>query len=318
MTAESSAPPHVGHAPQHSRIHLWRFLIDNPVVLKELRGRMRGARAFVVLTVSLLLLGAFASLIYVAVTESSMNVSGQVNVGEIGRTLFTGVVAIEMMLVAFIAPAFTAGAISGEREHQTFELLKTTLLPSYALVLGKLLSSMLYVLLLLLAAIPLQSIAFFFGGVAETEVLLSLAILAATALLFSTIGVYFSARSSRTLPASMLTYTATTFIMFGVPILLGIVMLVLGTSALNAPSSTTEKILLYVVGAVLSTNPVATAVLTQRILLNERSITTFSYTLVNGETITLISPWIPFVLIYVVLTVVVFLMAVRRVKKIQE
>ncbi len=46
-------------------------------------------------------------------------------------------------------------------------------------------------LLLLLAAIPLQSIAFFFGGVAETEVILSFVILAATALLFSTIGILF-------------------------------------------------------------------------------------------------------------------------------
>ncbi len=94
-------------------------LVSNPVVLKELRGRMRGARAFTVLSVYLTLLGAFSSLIYVAVSESSMNVSGQVVVGEIGRTLFGGVVAIEMLLVAFIAPAFTAGAISGEREHQT-------------------------------------------------------------------------------------------------------------------------------------------------------------------------------------------------------
>ena len=35
---------------------------------------------------------------------------------------------------------------------------------------GKLVSALSFVMLLLLAAIPLQSIAFFFGGVAETEV----------------------------------------------------------------------------------------------------------------------------------------------------
>src|SRR5690606_31149931 len=100
-------------------------------------------------------------------------------------------IGIEMMLVAFIAPAFTAGAISGEREHQTYELLRTTLLAPSKLVLGKLLAALFYVLLLLLAAVPLQSIAFFFGGVAETEVILAFVILFVTALLFCTMGLYF-------------------------------------------------------------------------------------------------------------------------------
>ncbi len=33
----------------------WRRVFENPVVVKELRGRMRGARAFTVLTIYLLL-----------------------------------------------------------------------------------------------------------------------------------------------------------------------------------------------------------------------------------------------------------------------
>jgi ABC-2 type transport system permease protein len=297
---------------------LRRLLTDNPVVLKELRGRMRGARAFIVLTIYLALLGAFASLIYVAVSESSMSVSGQVNVGEIGRTLFGGVVAIEMLLVSFIAPAFTSGAISGEREHQTYDLLRTTLLPPYALVLGKLLSALLYVLLLLLAAIPLQSIAFFFGGVAETEVILSFVILTMTALLFSTIGIYFSVRSRRTLSASVLTYSVATFITFGLPILLGSIMLVFGLSFDASQSGQSQAILIYILGFILCTNPAATALMTQYLLINRRAIGTFSYTLANGHNITLISPWIPFTLLYLVLTLGFFWLAVRRVRVIED
>lgn len=295
-----------------------RWLVDNPVVLKELRGRMRGARAFIVMTIYLLLLGAFASLIYVAVAESSNSVSGQVSVGQIGRTLFGGVVAIEMLLVSFIAPAFTAGAISSEREHQTYDLLRTTLLPAHTLVLGKLFSSMAYVLLLLAAAIPLQSIAFFFGGVAETEVILSFIILTATALLFSTFGVYFSARSKRTLSASVLTYSLAAFVTFGMPIILGAIMLVFGVPLNNGYSSKTETAVLYVVGAVLSTNPAATALLTQYILLNQRSIGLFQYTLDSGNKITLISPWIPFTILYLALTMVFFVLSVRRVRQVDE
>ena len=295
-----------------------RQILDNPVVLKELRGRMRGARAFVVLTVYLALLGAFSSLVYVAVSESSTNASGQVTVGEIGRTLFGGIVGIEMLLVAFIAPAFTSGAISGEREHQTYDLLRTTLLPSRSFVLGKLLSAMLYVLLLLLAAIPLESIAFFFGGVAETEIILSFVILAATALLFSTIGIYFSARSNRTLSASVMTYATAMFIMFGLPLILGAIMLLFGFSLTDVQSSNGEVALLYISGVLLSLNPAATALATQYVLLSRRTVGVFSYTLSGGDKATLISPWIPFTVMYLLLTVVFFVLAVRRVHRLEE
>lgn len=295
-----------------------RWLLDNPVVLKELRGRMRGARAFVVLTVYLLLLGAFSSLIYLAVSESSRTLSGQVSVGEIGRTLFAGVVGIEMLLVAFIAPAFTSGAISGEREQQTFDLLRTTLLPTRFFVFGKLLSGMMYVLILLLAAVPLQSIAFFFGGVEETELILSFVILTATALLFGAIGLYFSARSERTLSANVLTYATTMFVLFGIPIVWSAVTLVVGFSFDRVESSNVQLALLYASGLVLSTNPAITAGLTQYFLINRRTVGLFSYTLANGDTVTLVSPWIPFTIIYVILSMVFFVLTVRRVGKIDS
>lgn len=305
-------------AARGRRFRLRGILADNPVFVKELRGRMRGSRAFVVLTFYLSLLGAFTGLMYLAVAESSMSISGQSNVGEVGRTLFVSIVAIEMLLVSFIAPAFTAGAISGEREHQTFDLLQTTLLRPRSFVLGKLLAAMLFVLLLLLAAIPLQSIAFFFGGVAETEVILSFVILIATALLFSTLGIFFSSRSRRTLSASVLTYTTATFFTFGLPIMIGGVLVMFGFPINNIQPSTAQIAMLYVLGAVICANPAATALLTQYVLLNQQTISLFSYTLSGGETITLISPWIPFTVLYLTLTVIFLALSIRRVNAVEN
>lgn len=287
-------------------------------MIKELRGRMRGARAFSVLTVYLTLLGVFAVLVYVAVTESSTNVSGQADMGEMGRTLFGGVVAIEMLLIAFIAPAFTAGAISAEREHQTFELLRATLLPPYALVLGKLTSAMLYVLLLLLAAVPLQSMAFFFGGVSETEVILALVVLAVSAFFFCAVGIYFSARSRRTLSASLLALAVMLFFMFGIPLLVGVVLSLTGFSLGSAGPSSFERAMLYGTGVALSLNPPVTALLTQYLLVNRHTAGLFSYTLVNGDTVTLVAPWIPFTVFYLTLAGVLIVLAVRRVNVVME
>ncbi len=86
----------------------------------------------------------------------------------------------------------------------------------------------------------------FLGGVAETEVILSFVILIATALLFSTLGIFFSSRSRRTLSASVLTYTTATFFTFGLPIMIGGVLVMFGFSINNVQSSTSQIAILYV------------------------------------------------------------------------
>jgi hypothetical protein len=64
------------------QVRLWKALRINPVALKELRGRMRGARAFVVLTIYLTLMSAFAMLVYLIFNVGSSAASAVA--GEIG------------------------------------------------------------------------------------------------------------------------------------------------------------------------------------------------------------------------------------------
>jgi hypothetical protein len=65
----------------------------NPVMLKELRGRMRGVRAFIVLTVYLGLMSGFTALLYLIYTPVN-RASGSAAAGEVGRVLFMGIVGI--------------------------------------------------------------------------------------------------------------------------------------------------------------------------------------------------------------------------------
>src|SRR5438876_11937537 len=143
VSHESPAAPPTASASRPTGGRLLRY----PGVLKELRGRMRGMRAFVVLTVYLTLMSGFVTLLYV-LNASWMSNPGSAAGANIGRLLCAGIVGTELFLVTFIAPTFTAGAISGERERQTYDLLRTTLLPARSLVLGKLVSALSYVFLL--------------------------------------------------------------------------------------------------------------------------------------------------------------------------
>ncbi|GAB4554950.1 MAG: ABC transporter permease [Anaerolineae bacterium] len=307
-----SGPPEARRPRRH-------LLSSNPVVLKELRGRMRGARAFVVLSVYLLLMAGFTVLLYMLST-TSQDIAGYAKGAEIGRVLFAGIVAIELFLVTFIAPAFTASAISGERERQTYDLLKTTLLPASSLVFGKLISALSYVLLLLLAAIPLQSIAFLFGGVAETEVVLAFVILLVTGIALGTIGIYFSATQPRTLSANVTTYAVTLTITIGLPLVIFVLVALVG-SILGAQqvSVSVQAFLLHALMILVATNPLATAYTTQYFLINNQGAAMVTVTLRDATTITqatVLSPWILFTVLYLILSVIMVIRTVRRVRRI--
>lgn len=294
---------------------LGAFIRRNPIALKELRGRMRGPRAFIVLTAYVALMSVFTVVLYF-IYSASQSMTLSTTGGAIGKLIFAGLVAVELFLVCFIAPAFTAGAISGERERRTFNLLRTTLLPARKLVVGKLLSALAYIVLLLLVAVPLQSLAFLMGGISIEEVLLSVELLLVTAIGYGAVGLFFSAITRRTLTASILTYTFALIATIALP--LATLVLTIFTSSAGAPSSAfLQAVLTIALGLLASTNPIATAVLTEVILQQKGSAFFFTETLASGATLPLVSPWVVYTLIYLAGTVVLVLATVRAVQRTQ-
>lgn len=285
----------------------------NPVMMKELRGQMRGMRAFVVMTVYLVLMSG--ALLFLYTSQLSFGVTYTSAAGTVGRSLFSGVVVLQMMLVIFIAPAFTSGAITGERERQTYDLLRTTLLASPSFVMGKLESALSYVLLLLMAAIPLQSIAFLFGGVSQTELLVAFVMLSVLAIGLGTVGLFFSAIAPRTLAASTRTYVVTVVGAFIGPGVLELVIRGL-RSVTRFQTPGYDLLLTYMQQAIISLNPISAAVSSQTLLIERQQLLFTTETLRNNTQITLVSPWISFVLIYLALAAVMLALTVREVRKV--
>lgn len=285
----------------------------NPVALKELRGRMRGPRAFVVLTAYVALMSLFAVTLYLIYTASStltLSTTG----GVIGKLIFGGVLAVELFLVCFISPSFTAGAISGERERQTFNLLRTTLLPARRIVFGKLLSSLAYVVLLMMVAIPLQSLAFLMGGITAEEVGLSLLILLVTALLYAAVGLYFSAVTRRTLTASLLTYSFALVFTVALPL---VVLVLFGLLASADLPPLPEAVFTYLVQALSALSPVSTTVQSEVVLQQYGLRLAHSATLSNGARLLIPAPWLAFSAVYLVLSIALVGLTVRAIRHTQ-
>ncbi|MCI0344161.1 MAG: ABC transporter permease [Chloroflexi bacterium] len=177
--------------------------------VKELRGRMRGRRAFVILTVYLVLIAGFAwmsEVLQEKVYAGAFANQATFASAAIGRGVFGAILLLETLLVVVLTPAFTAGAISLEREKQTLDMLATTPISSLAIVVGKLLSALVYVFILVLASIPLSALVFVFGGVAPDDVLRGYIVLLATAVGIGSIALFFSALARRTQAATILSY----------------------------------------------------------------------------------------------------------------
>ncbi len=287
---------------------------DNPVTRKELRGRMRTGLAFITLSVYAASLSLFLVGFYAILVDANTFAPSTYSTEELGGSLFGAVVGLEMVLIGFTVPNLTAGAVSGERERQTYDLLRVTLLPAHTLILGKLTAALGYAGLLLVVAVPLQSVAFFFGGVNAVLIWLSLWMMALEALLLASVGLYFSSRSKRTFSAKALTYVALAFLVLGLPLAGGWVM----TMRANAPAYQMPSVwVTLVVGVLVCFNPALALLLTYSLYTKSSSLFLFSYTAGNGPTLTLPSPWIVFSVLYLGLAAIFLGLAVRRVRRVE-
>lgn len=191
--------------------------------VKDLRGRMRGRRAFIVLTIYLLLLAGFGWMVQTLIQrgfETGFGGSSAFASAAIGQGVFAALLMLMTLQVVFLAPSSTAGAISLEREKQTLDLLVATPISSFAIVVGKLLSALVWVFLLILASLPLMAVVFVYGGIGPEGVLAGYVVLVATAFGLGSFGILCSSLVRRTTASTAITIFGVLVVTIGTVFLL--------------------------------------------------------------------------------------------------
>lgn len=311
---EATVKTSEAHDDTPRRNLLQRFL-DNPVILKELRGRMRGRQSFIMLTAYLGLIALFIGVLYTLLEETSSSMGWDPSFRQTaGKTIFGAVVLLEMLLIGFIGPGLTSGAISSERERQTYDLLRTTLLSARSLVLGKLGAAFSYLFLLILTALPIESLAFLLGGVGIGEMLISGLMLVVTALFFCTLGIFFSSFMRRTLPATLSSYGTILLSIIFIVIILSL-MTYIRAAFYDYNNRMGELIMTVVLWALICTNPFMAAIVTELILEQDQSLFFTTTSPFGGPSIFLPSPWIVYVAFYSALTVILIVISILRVRR---
>lgn len=167
-------------------------VVRNAVVAKELRTRARSRDFKALATVYLGILGA---LVITFLIQHGGPTPGRSS--HDGVQLFQVLAIFQLALILFVSPISVAGAVSSERQRETWDLLLVTRLSSFDIIWGKLLAGLAFNFILVFASLPLLSSVFLFGGVGLGDVFQAYAVFLTTVVLLGIISLFISVLSYR-------------------------------------------------------------------------------------------------------------------------
>lgn len=193
----------------------------NPVLAREIRQRMRGGRVVGVLTLFLILVAGVTAIAYGGSTSTSSianQMEGEIpfdlealggivlpsDVTRIGQQIFAATTFTMFLLMVFMLPIIASSAISGERERQTLVPLQVTPMRPLQIVAGKFGASLMFVVVLITAALPLLALSYTIGGISVGQIARATIGLLLASFVFSAIGLFSSAVTRRSLTSVLL------------------------------------------------------------------------------------------------------------------
>ena len=184
----------------------------NPVLRNESRLTVRTPRFTIMLLIYIAILSAGTLLFYNIYSNeiyaSGLNMQGSIR-------LYIGMAFAQAVLLMFIVPSLTATSICSEREKQTLDILLSTRLSPFQIIIGKLLASSLKVIMLIVCTIPLYAVCALIGGVKISNILVLILSFIINTIFVGAIGVFVSTYVKTSKVATALTYAIVLFIFVG-------------------------------------------------------------------------------------------------------
>jgi ABC-type transport system involved in multi-copper enzyme maturation permease subunit len=175
-------------------------ILGNPVASREAKVRARSASTPLAISLFLGAVAAVASLLFaVAAVGSPDHAPGA---GQLERVAYH-TMAFQIAIAALVAPALGASQISGERARGTLDSLLGGVFTARSVVLAKLAGSLAYLLLFLLAALPLHLVVFLHAGLGLGQLAVGELLTLVTACAGVALGLFLSAILSRTSAATL-------------------------------------------------------------------------------------------------------------------
>jgi len=178
---------------------------SNPILEREALTRARSWSTPVSMTLYLCLLGAFALAMF------SRAISGAPDklpaAEDMANAAFL-VVGFQLVLALLFVPALAAGAIVGERERGTLDMLILTHLRPFDLAWGKLAAAVAYPVVLVVVSLPILVSAFLYAGLDLGQLAITQLLTLVTAITLGAVATMLSAVSPSTVVATVGAYVS--------------------------------------------------------------------------------------------------------------
>ncbi len=190
--------------------------LTGPIFDKEMRVSSRRRRNYVLRFLYVGLFTLLLGLIWAEVVPyHSTSAYQSSRMARAGQAIVGTILWFEFIAAQVIAIVMLSTSISDEIYHRTLGVLMTTPISSFQIVVGKLLSKLLQLVLLLAMSLPLLAIVRVFGGVSWDIVVGGLCVVLATSLFVGSLSLFFSIFTRRAYSV-ILTTIATIGLLFAV------------------------------------------------------------------------------------------------------
>jgi len=167
--------------------------LTGPIFEKELRVSSRRRKSYTLRFFYIALLTVFVAIVWLSVVEYRGGAAFQQSrMAAAGKQIVSTVVLFQFIAMQVLAIVMLSNAISDELDHRTLGLLMTTPINSLQIVMGKVLSRLLQLVLLLAISLPILAMVRILGGVPWGYLLSSLCITLTAAIFAGSVSLLFS------------------------------------------------------------------------------------------------------------------------------
>lgn len=185
----------------------------NPVLRNETKIAARSIR-FTLMILAYVAVLSIAVMIYYNVINSEAFYNG-LNLKE-STNFYVVMAVVQAALLFSIVPSLSSTAICSEREKQTLDILLSTKLTPLQIIIGKISSSSLRVIILIISMMPLYAIGSLMGVIKIGDILQLIFFFIINTIFMASIGVFISTYVKTSKVSTTLTYLLIVFIYLGV------------------------------------------------------------------------------------------------------
>lgn len=176
----------------------------NPIVKKDVRVQARSMKICLgVFFYELILALVFFFAMFIIQQERRYSTS---NIYSQMVWLYPILSITQLVILGVVVPVRTASAISGEKERQTFDIMMTTSMTPFAVILGKVMTAIVQSMFFVVASMPIMALSFIIGGMSWSYLLWFLCIALLVSLFSASIGILCSSICKRSISAVIMSY----------------------------------------------------------------------------------------------------------------